>query len=73
MRIKIIIANKIRDVKRGGGRGGGLAPSVTMTLIFPKIVWTCSLNLLVIFFIHSICKLYTLQGRTDSAGRDQIC
>ena len=27
---------------RGGG-GGGPALSVTMTLIFPKIVWTCPL------------------------------
>ena len=42
MRIKIFIANEIRDVKRGGG--GGLALSVTMTLIFPKIVRTCSLT-----------------------------
>ena len=28
---------------RGGG-GGGPALSVTMTLIFPKIVWTCPLS-----------------------------
>ena len=41
MRIKIFIANKIHDVKRGEG---GLALSVTMTLIFPKIVWTCPLS-----------------------------
>ena len=31
---------------RGGGGGGGGVPtlSVTMTLIFPKIVWTCPLR-----------------------------
>ena len=28
----------------GGGGGGGPALSVTMTLIFPKIVWTCPLR-----------------------------
>ena len=28
---------------RGGG-GGGPTLSVTMTLIFPKIVWTCPLR-----------------------------
>ena len=28
---------------RGGG-GGGPTLSVTMTLIFPKIVWTCPLS-----------------------------
>ena len=28
---------------RGGG-GGGPTLSVTMTLIFPKIVWTCPLT-----------------------------
>ena len=28
---------------RGGG-GGGPTLSVTMTLIFPKIVWTCPLK-----------------------------
>ena len=44
MRIKIFIANKIHDVKRGGGGGGGPALSVTMTSIFPKIVWTCPLK-----------------------------
>ena len=37
------IYNKIHDVKRGGG-GGGPTLSVTMTLIFPKIVWTCPLR-----------------------------
>ena len=37
----------------------------------PIFTMTQSLNLLVIFFIHSIHKLYTLQGRMDSAGRDQ--
>ena len=45
MRINIFVASKIHDVKRGGGGGGGgHALSVTMTLIFPKIVWTCPLN-----------------------------
>ena len=39
MRIKLFIANKIYDVKRGGP-----ALSFTMTLIFPKIVWTCPLR-----------------------------
>ena len=39
MRITIFIANKIHDVE-----GGGPALSVTMTLIFPKIVWTCPLS-----------------------------
>ena len=43
----MFIANKIHDVKRGGGGGGGGGGgptlSVTMTLIFPKIVWTCPL------------------------------
>ena len=29
---------------RGGGGGGGPTLSVTMTLIFPKIVWTCPLT-----------------------------
>ena len=29
---------------RGGGGGGGPTLSVTMTLIFPKIVWTCPLR-----------------------------
>ena len=29
---------------RGGG-GGGPTLSVTMTLIFPKIVWTCPLSM----------------------------
>ena len=33
------IANTIHDVKRGGP-----ALSVIMTLIFPKIVWTCPLT-----------------------------
>ena len=41
VRIKIFIANKIHDVKRGGG---GPALSVTMTLIFTKIIWTCPLT-----------------------------
>ena len=37
MRIKLFIANKIYDVKRGGGgRGGVPALSITMMLIFPK-------------------------------------
>ena len=29
---------------RVGGGGGGPALSVTMMLIFPKIVWTCPLS-----------------------------
>ena len=33
---------------RGGGGGGGPTLSVTMTLIFPKIVWTCPLTELTI-------------------------
>ena len=49
MRIKIFKANISHDVKRGAGIGGGggscPAISVTMTLIFPKIVWTCPLTL----------------------------
>ena len=40
-----IIANKVRDVKGGGG---GPAISVTMTLIFPKIVWTCPLTFIAV-------------------------
>ena len=47
MRIKIFIANKIYDVKRGGP-----ALSVTMMLIFPKIVWTCPLNTLDFFLTY---------------------
>ena len=31
----------------------------------PIFTTTQSLNLLAIFFIHSICKLYALQGRAD--------
>ena len=53
---KNCIANKIHDVK--GGRGGGPALNVTMTLIFPKIGWTCPLRgilLCMLLFIH-LCK-----------------
>ena len=39
--IKKIVANKIHEVKRGGGGGEGLALSVIMTLIsnnsFPRV------------------------------------
>ena len=31
-------------LRGGGGGGGGPALSITMTLIFPKIVWTCPLS-----------------------------
>ena len=35
------------DVKGGGGGGGGggLYVNVTMTLIFPKVVWTSPLSI----------------------------
>ena len=42
MRIKQFIANKIHDVKKGGG--GRSVPSVIMMLIFPRIVWACPLT-----------------------------
>ena len=35
---------KSMTLRGGGGGGGGPTLSVTMTLIFPKIVWTCPLN-----------------------------
>ena len=40
----LIISMTLRGGEGGGGRGGP-ALSVTMTLIFPKIVWTCPLTL----------------------------
>ena len=48
MRIKFFIANKIHDIKRGGP-----TLSVTMTLIFPKIVWTCPLSDVATASVHS--------------------
>ena len=35
---------KSMTLRGGGGGGGGPTLSVTMTLIFPKIVWTCPLT-----------------------------
>ena len=50
---------------RGGG-GGGPTLSVTMTLIFPKIVWTCPLTLPVIVqFLHGIIAV--TEGGDESA------
>ena len=50
---------------RGGG-GGGPTLSVTMTLIFPKIVWTCPLTCFRIFFVdflvHTVKQKPIIKG-----------
>ena len=40
---------KLNDV---GGGVGGLYVNVTMTLMFPKIVWTCKRHKTMLFFDH---------------------
>ena len=58
MRIKNFRAIKIHDVKGGGG-GGGPTLSVTMTLIFPKIVAHAPLAVQVCltFELMTVCNL----------------
>ena len=55
-----------------GGEGGGERVSVTMTLIFFKIVWMCPLSIVLVYIIHKM-DLETY-GQVISATRpSQVC